>query len=86
MPHEPEVNPDLPDKDPSGRFIEINGLYFEVMPPVPWPADLPELTPEEMREAAQRYIQKHYGMALTDWQADVVNRLYRDSGGSDEAS
>jgi hypothetical protein len=68
------------------RFIEINGLWFELIPPRPWPADLPELTPEEMREAAQRYIEKHYGFALTDWQADVVTRIYGEPGGDDEAS
>jgi hypothetical protein len=83
MPPEPEVNPDLPDKDPSGRFIEINGLYFELMPPVPWTPERTELTPDEMREAAQRYIEKHYGLSLTDWQTEIVNRLYRDSGGYD---
>jgi hypothetical protein len=42
------------------RFIEINGLWFEIIPPKPWPAVLPELTPEEMCEAAQRYIDKRY--------------------------
>jgi hypothetical protein len=73
-----------PDPDPADRFIEINGLWFEIIPPRPWPADLPELSPEEQREAAQRYIEKHYGFALTDWQADVVTRIYGELGGDDE--
>jgi hypothetical protein len=66
------------DDEPTEPRIESvitpHGIW-QILPPQPLP-DPVELTDEERREAAQRYIDKHFGgLSLTEWQKRVIDQI-----------
>lgn len=61
--------PDEPDDEPTEDFtirrtISADGSIIEWLPHRPMPHIPVELTPEEQREAAQRYIEARYGDSM----------------------
>jgi hypothetical protein len=50
------------DGKPPRYVVHTEFGFMELIPPEPWPADLPELSPEEMAQAAVRYMKKRLGL------------------------
>ena len=70
-----EVDEDEPVQPDKYHFATEFG-FMEPIPPRPYPADLPELTPEEMREAATRYLKARYAQATDPW---VTGQVWREA-------